>query len=81
MSRNKLKTPPPRKGYTLTEVVIVMLVIAVVAGVCIKAAKTKLDKIISYTYNIAYSTLNATTKEMLNDFKADEDYLAIKTLK
>ena len=58
-----------------------MLVIAVVAGVCIKAAKTKLDKIISYTYNIAYSTLNATTKEMLNDFKADEDYLAIKTLK
>ena len=44
----------PRLAYTLAEVVIVMLVIAVVAGVSIKITKAKLDNIISYTYYMGY---------------------------
>ena len=45
------------KAYTLAEVVIVMLVIAVVAGVSIKITKAKLDNIISYTYFIKFNII------------------------
>ena len=63
-------------AYTLAEVVIVMLVIAVVAGVSIKITKAKLDNIISYTYYMGYSTLRNVTGQMLGDFKStDEDYM------
>ena len=64
------------KAYTLAEVVIVMLVIAVVAGVSIKITKAKLDNIISYTYYMGYSTLRNVTGQMLGDFKStDDDYI------
>ena len=63
-------------AYTLAEVVIVMLVIAVVAGVSIKITKAKLDNIISYTYYMGYSTLRNVTGQMLGDFKStDNEYM------
>ena len=65
-------------AYTLAEVVIVMLVIAVVAGVSIKITKAKLDNIISYTYYMGYSTLRNVTGQMLGDFKStDSKYLEV----
>ena len=36
-----------KKAYTLAEVVIVMLVVAVIVGVSIKITKAKLDNIVS----------------------------------
>ena len=70
------------KAYTLAEVVIVMLVIAVVAGVSIKITKAKLDNIISYTYYMGYSTLRNVTGQMIADFNPnDEDYTDVAALK
>ena len=67
-------------AYTLAEVVIVMLVIAVVAGVSIKITKAKLDNIISYTYYMGYSTLRNVTGQMLGDFNVrDENYTDVAT--
>lgn len=64
-----------KKAYTLAEVVIVMLVVAVIVGVSIKITKAKLDNIVSYTYYSGYSTLRGITAQMLKDFKAtDESY-------
>jgi len=69
-------------GYTLAEVVIVMLVIAVVAGVSIKITKAKLDNIVSYTYYTGYSTLRNVSGQMLADFKAnDEEYTDVAIVK
>ena len=69
-------------AYTLAEVVIVMLVIAVVAGVSIKITKAKLDNIISYTYYMGYSTLRNVTGQMLGDFKStDDEYMQTAFLK
>ena len=65
-------------SYTLAEVVIVMLVIAVVVAVSIRITKAKLDSIVSYTYYSAYSTLKGVTRSLLSDFdKDDEDYMAM----
>ena len=69
-------------AYTLAEVVIVMLVIAVVAGVSIKITKAKLDNIISYTYYMGYSNLRNVTGQMLGDFKStDDEYMQIAFFK
>ena len=62
-----------RSAYTLAEVVIVMLVVAVVVGVSIKITKAKLDNIISYTYYSGYSTLRNVTGQMRADFSIDDD--------
>ena len=68
----------PRLAYTLAEVVIVMLVIAVIAGVSVKITKAKLDNITAYTYYMGYSTLRNVTGQMLGDFKStDEDYTTL----
>lgn len=70
-----------KKGYTLTEVVIVMLVVAVVVSVSIKITKAKLDNIVSYTYYSGYSTLKGVTSQMVKDFKAsDQQYMAVPDL-
>ena len=70
-----------KKGYTLTEVVIVMLVVAVVVSVSIKITKAKLDNIVSYTYYSGYSTLKGETSQMVKDFKAsDQQYMAVPDL-
>lgn len=54
---------------------VVILIIAVVVSIGIKLTKTKLDNITSYTYYTAYKTIDAVTKEMLRDFRYDdEDY-------
>lgn len=65
-------------GFTLTEIVIVMLVIAVVVGVSIRITKAKLDQITTYLYYGAYSTTKAVVQEMFNNYKSDdEDYTDI----
>ena len=63
-------------AYTLAEIVVVMLIIAVVAGVCIKITKTKLDNITAYTYYTGYSTLRNVSSQILGNFKTtDENYM------
>ena len=54
------------RGYTLAEIVVVMLIIAVVVGVSIKITKAKLDSVISYTYYAAYSSSIFLTSISLN---------------
>ena len=63
-----------KSAYTLAEIIIVMLVIAVVVGVSIKITKAKLNQIVSYTYYSAYSTLRNVSGQMLQDFKAKPEY-------
>ena len=64
-----LKAPTSRfLGYTLAEIIIVMLIIAVVVAVTIGITKAKLDNIVSYTYYNAYSTLRKISTEMLADW-------------
>ena len=55
-------------GYTLAEVIVVMLIIAVIVAVTIGITKGKLDNIVSYTYYNAYSTLRKISTEMLADW-------------
>ena len=62
-----------KKAYTLAEVIIVMLIIAVVVSVTIKLTKAKLDNITSYTYYSAYNTVRAVAVEMVRDFDPEED--------
>ncbi len=61
-----------RLGYTLAEVIIVMLVIAVVVGVSIKIIKAKMDNILSYTYYSGYSILRGVTGQIVADFRATQ---------
>ena len=67
-----------RLGFTLSEVVIVMLIIAIVAGVCIKITRTKLDKVVTYTYYAAYETLNSVSANLIGNSysikKQDTEY-------
>ena len=72
------------RAYTLAEIVIVMIIASVIAGISIKTGKQKLDSIISIHYYTAFSTLDTVAKEMIHDFDADHkngDYLknAVKT--
>ncbi|MFQ8626938.1 MAG: type II secretion system protein, partial [Candidatus Gastranaerophilaceae bacterium] len=62
-----------RFGYTLAEIVIVMLIIAVIVGVSIKVTKSRLDNVISYTYYSTYSTLRSVTSNMLADFNPNDE--------
>ena len=63
-------------GFTLTEIVIVMLIIAVVVGVTIRITKAKLDQITTYLYYGAFGTTKAVVQEMFNNYKfSDEDYI------
>ena len=55
-------------GYTLAEIVVVMLIIAVVVAVTIGITKAKLNNVVSYTYYNAYSTLRSISTEMLADW-------------
>lgn len=61
------------RGYTLSEIVVVMLIIAVIVGVSIKITKAKLDSVISYTYYSAYSTLRSATSEIIADYDPNKD--------
>ena len=55
-----------------------MLIIAVVAGVCIKITRTKLDKVVTYTYYAAYDTLNSVSANLIGNSysikKQDTEY-------
>ena len=62
-------------GYTLAEIIIVMLIIAVIVSVTIGITKAKLDNVVSYTYYNAYSTLRKISTEMLADWNPkDPEY-------
>lgn len=61
-------------AYTMAELVIVMLIIAVVAGVSIKITKAKLDSVVSYTYYSAYNTLRSVAGEMMADSDSTDKY-------
>ncbi len=61
------------KAYTLAEIVVVMLIIAVIVGVSIKVTKSRLDNILSYTYYSTYSTLRSITANMLADYNPDDE--------
>lgn len=62
-------------AYTLAEIIIVMLIIAVIVAVSIGITKAKLDNIVSYTYYNAYSTLRTISAEMLADWDpTDPEY-------
>ena len=68
-------------SYTLAEVVIVMLIIAVIVAVSIRITKAKLDKVITYSYYSAYSTLSSVAETMASDIRnkrVDEEYLTLK---
>ena len=52
-------------GYTLAEIIIVMLVIAVIVAITIGITKQKLDGIVTYTYYSAYSTLRSVNSQMI----------------
>ena len=62
-------------AYTLAEIIIVMLIIAVIVAVSIGITKAKLDNIVSYTYYNAYSSLRKISAEMLADWNPkDPEY-------
>ncbi len=61
------------RGYTLAEIIIVMLVIAVIVAVTIGITKQKLDGIVTYTYYSAYSTLRSVNSQMISDYKPDDE--------
>ena len=64
-------------GYTLAEIIVVMLIIAVIVAVTIGVTKHKLDNIVTYTYYSAYSTLRTATAQILADYDpTDERYQA-----
>ena len=46
-----------------------MLIIAVIVAVSIRITKAKLDKVVSYTYYSAYSTLSDVSRSMYLDIK------------
>lgn len=60
-------------AYTLTEIVIVMLVVAIIIAVTIKITTAKLDNIVAYTYDSAYSTLREVSRKILSEFNANDD--------
>ena len=66
-------------AYTLAEVIVTMLVIAVIVAVSIKITRTKLDSILSLTYYSAYSSIKSVTTEMVGGFRANEDYMPNET--
>lgn len=67
----------PFKAYTLSEIVIVMLIISVVVAVTIGVTKKKLESTVSYTYYSAYESLKDVSRALLTDFRAqDEDYMS-----
>ena len=75
MDKNKISAVGKvfKCAYTLSELVVVMLIIAVIVSVSIKLTKMKLDNITSYTYYAAYSTLRSVTSEMLRNFNAEDE--------
>lgn len=60
-------------AYTLTEIVIVMLVVAIIIAVTIKITTAKLDNIVAYTYDSPYSTLREVSRKILSEFNANDD--------
>ena len=60
------------RAYTLAEIVVTMVIMAIVAGISIKISRAKLDNIITYTYYTAYSTVKTAVSQMLVDFSVKE---------
>lgn len=64
-----------KSAYTLAEVVVVMLIIAVIVAISIKITRAKLDSIVSLTYYSAFDTLRSVSEEMLKDFRNTDEYV------
>ena len=60
-------------AYTLSEIVIVMLIISVVVAVTIGVTKKKLESTVSYTYYSAYESLKDVSRSLLADFNPNSD--------
>lgn len=60
------------RAYTLAEIVITIIVIAIVAAITVKASRAKLDSIITYTYYAGYSTIKTVASQMMVDFSSKE---------
>lgn len=58
-------------AFTLTEIVVVILVITMVISITIKGTKTRLDSITSINYYTAYNLLTAVTSKMILDFRPE----------
>ena len=70
-----------KAGYTLSEIVIVMLIISVVVAVTIGITKRKLESTVSYTYYSAYETLKDVSRSLLTDFNPkNEKYQAMNVM-
>ena len=68
-------------AYTLSEIVIVMLIISVVVAVTIGITKRKLESTVSYTYYSAYETLKDVSRSLLTDFNPkNEKYQAMNVM-
>jgi Tfp pilus assembly protein PilE len=63
-------------AYTLAEVIVVLLVVAIIVSISIKATKNKLNRITPIAYYSAVSTVRSVTEEMLKDFQTNDDYLS-----
>ena len=55
-------------GFTLAEVIITMIIIAIVVGVSMKVSKSKLSNIKSYNYYAAYTVLSDAVRAIIFDF-------------
>ena len=62
-----------KRAYTLAEVIIVLVVIAVVVSVTLRVAKMRLDNITTYTYYSAYDLLSDVTGKMLTEYDPQQD--------
>ena len=63
-------------GFTLAEVIIVMLIIGIILSVTIGYTQTKMSNLRNYNYYYAYATLKAVVKEIKLDYNnADNNYI------
>ena len=54
-----------KKAYTLAEVVVVMLIIAVIGSITIKITSNKMQSITAYTYYAAFNTLRTVVGNLI----------------
>lgn len=61
-----------KKAHTLSELIVVMLIIAVVVSVSIKITKARFDSLVAYTYYAAYETLSTVTGEIMATYMGED---------
>ena len=61
------------ESYSLTEIIIVMLIISVIVAITIGVTKAKLDSVITYTYYSGYGTLKNVARQMITDYNENDE--------